>query len=202
MFQVSLHVWSPASESASSVHFLILLRVSSSLAPCTQSRTGFSNLLYAELSSLLRLYESEVASWSLLVHHSGMYACKYRGLPLWRCTWYRAFQLGLGEGPIGLVGPISQPRGIIDTASRNHSQQWVLLGDEFCDLTFLLKRDHRFNCKRPGMVPGYLFMVSHLNINAPEHSWLHDSQRCVASRVCLCGWHNRTPLRDLSTRPC
>ena len=27
------------------------------------------------------------------------------------------FQLGLGEGPIGLVGPISQPRGAIDTAS-------------------------------------------------------------------------------------
>ena len=29
----------------------------------------------------------------------------------------RAFQLGQGEGPIGLVGPISQPRGSIDTAS-------------------------------------------------------------------------------------
>ena len=27
------------------------------------------------------------------------------------------FQLGQGEGPIGLVGPITQPRGIIDTAS-------------------------------------------------------------------------------------
>ena len=29
----------------------------------------------------------------------------------------RAFQLGQGEGPIGIVGPISQPRGTIDTAS-------------------------------------------------------------------------------------
>ena len=27
------------------------------------------------------------------------------------------FQLGQGEGPIGLVGPICQPRGTIDTAS-------------------------------------------------------------------------------------
>ena len=46
------------------------------------------------------------------------YACMYRGSPLWRCPRDRAFQLGLGEGPIGLVGPISQPRGTIDTASR------------------------------------------------------------------------------------
>ena len=29
----------------------------------------------------------------------------------------RAFQLGQGEGPIGLVGPISQPRGTIDIVS-------------------------------------------------------------------------------------
>ena len=43
--------------------------------------------------------------------------CMYRGRPLWRCPWDRAFQLGLGEGPIGLVGPISQPRGTNDTAS-------------------------------------------------------------------------------------
>ena len=28
-----------------------------------------------------------------------------------------AFQLGQGEGPIGIVGPISQPRVIIDAAS-------------------------------------------------------------------------------------
>ena len=31
--------------------------------------------------------------------------------------WDWAVQLGQGQGPIGLVGPISQPRGTIDTAS-------------------------------------------------------------------------------------
>ena len=44
--------------------------------------------------------------------------CMYRGHPSWRCPWDRVFQLGLGEGPIGIVGPMSQPRGTIDTASR------------------------------------------------------------------------------------
>ena len=37
----------------------------------------------------------------------------YKSRPLWD----RAFQLGQGEGPIGLVGPIFQPRGTIGTAS-------------------------------------------------------------------------------------
>ena len=46
-----------------------------------------------------------------------MYVCMYRGRPSWICPWDRAFQLGQGEGPIRIVGPISQPRGIIDTAS-------------------------------------------------------------------------------------
>ena len=46
-----------------------------------------------------------------------MYVCMYRGRPSWRCPWDRAFQLGQGEGPIGIVGPISQPRNIIDTMS-------------------------------------------------------------------------------------
>ena len=46
-----------------------------------------------------------------------MYVCMYRGRPSWRCPWDRAFQLGQGEGPIGFVGPIPQPRGTIDTAS-------------------------------------------------------------------------------------
>ena len=41
----------------------------------------------------------------------------YRGRPSWGCPWDRAFQLGLGEGPIGIVGPMSQPRGTNDTAS-------------------------------------------------------------------------------------
>ena len=29
----------------------------------------------------------------------------------------REIQLGQGEGPIGIMGPISQPRGIVDAAS-------------------------------------------------------------------------------------
>ena len=47
-----------------------------------------------------------------------MYVCMYRGCPSWNCPWNRAIQLGLGEGPIRIVGPISQPRSIIYTASR------------------------------------------------------------------------------------
>ena len=35
-----------------------------------------------------------------------MYVCMDRGRPLWRYLWDRAFQLGLGEGPIGIVGPM------------------------------------------------------------------------------------------------
>ena len=41
--------------------------------------------------------------------------------------------------------------------------------------------------KGPEMAPGYLFMVSQPNLSAQEQSWLHDSQWCVASQVCLCG---------------
>ena len=43
--------------------------------------------------------------------------CMYRGRPSGRCLWNRAFQLGQGEGPIGIVGPISQPHGTNGTAS-------------------------------------------------------------------------------------
>ena len=39
------------------------------------------------------------------------YVCMYRGCPPWNCSLLWAVQLGLGEGPIGIVGPISQPRG-------------------------------------------------------------------------------------------
>ena len=35
--------------------------------------------------------------------------CMYRGRPSWNCSWKGAIQLGQGEGPIGLVGPIFQP---------------------------------------------------------------------------------------------
>ena len=41
----------------------------------------------------------------------------YRGRLSWKCPWNRALQLDLGEGPIRIVGPMSQPRGTIDTAS-------------------------------------------------------------------------------------
>ena len=40
-----------------------------------------------------------------------LYVCMYRGRPLWNCPWNWAIQLGQGEGPIELVGPIFQPRG-------------------------------------------------------------------------------------------
>ena len=35
----------------------------------------------------------------------------------------RAIQLGQGEGPIGLMGPISQPRGTIGTVLTGTSAQ-------------------------------------------------------------------------------
>ena len=41
----------------------------------------------------------------------------YRDCPSWKCPWKRAVQLGQGEGLIGIVGPMSQPRGTIDTGS-------------------------------------------------------------------------------------
>ena len=43
--------------------------------------------------------------------------CMYRGRPSWNCPWKGAIQPGQGEGPIGIVGPISQPRGTNGTAS-------------------------------------------------------------------------------------
>ena len=46
-----------------------------------------------------------------------MYVCIRRGRPSWNCPWEGAIQLGQGEGPIGIVGPISQPRGTNGTAS-------------------------------------------------------------------------------------
>ena len=58
---------------------------------------------------------SIIQAESLLLEHPLMKhdVCMYRGRP----SWDRAFHLGQGEGPIGIVGSISQPRGIIDTAS-------------------------------------------------------------------------------------
>ena len=41
-----------------------------------------------------------------------------KGCPSWKCPWYGHSNWAKGgEGPIGLVGPISQPRGTIDTTS-------------------------------------------------------------------------------------
>ena len=47
-----------------------------------------------------------------------MYVFRYRGCPSWNCPLLRAVQLSLGDRPINKVGPMSQPRGTIDTASR------------------------------------------------------------------------------------
>ena len=38
-----------------------------------------------------------------------------------------AFQLGQGEGSIWIVGPMSQPRGIIDTASLTLDHTFALV---------------------------------------------------------------------------
>ena len=55
-----------------------------------------------------------------------MYVCMYRGCPLWRCQLLRALQLGQGEGPIGLMGPISQPHGAINTPSLTLDHTYAL----------------------------------------------------------------------------
>ena len=56
------------------------------------------------------------------------HVCMYRGRPSWNCTLLRAIQLGQGEGPIGIVGPMSQTRSIIDTASRtlDHTNTFLM----------------------------------------------------------------------------
>ena len=46
-----------------------------------------------------------------------MYVCTYRGCPLWNCQLLQAVQLGLGEGLIGIVGPMSQPHSTVCTTS-------------------------------------------------------------------------------------
>ena len=56
-----------------------------------------------------------------------VYVCMYKGRPSWRCPWDWAFQLGQGERPIGLVGPISQPRCTIDTASLTLDHTYALV---------------------------------------------------------------------------
>ena len=53
--------------------------------------------------------------------------CMYRGCPSWRCPWDWAFQLGQGEGRIGLVGPISQSRGTNGTSSLTLDHTYALM---------------------------------------------------------------------------
>ena len=84
-----------------SAAFLLALACSLCLAIAASSSLAF----LAAASCLACVFEGWLC----------MYVCMYRGRPLWRCPWDWAFQLGQGEGPIGLVGPISQPRGTIGT---------------------------------------------------------------------------------------
>ena len=48
---------------------------------------------------------------------TSMYVCMYKGCPSWNCPWDRASNWAWGRGP-SKVGPMSQPRGTIDTPSR------------------------------------------------------------------------------------
>ena len=61
------------------------------------------------------------------IYQLNMYVCMYGGCPSRRCPLLRAFQLDQGEGPIGIVSPMSQPHSTIDTVSRTlsctHAQQ-------------------------------------------------------------------------------
>ena len=65
-----------------------------------------------------------------------MYVCMYIdiGRPSWNCPLLWAVQLGLGEGPIGIVGPISKPRGTSNSASLKLYHTYALV---FSDLTLL-----------------------------------------------------------------
>ena len=80
---------------------------------CTDDISHKSSMLQLSKARVRALLINEETNYILLP----MYACMFRGCPLWNCPWKGAIQLGQGEGPIGLVGPLSQPRGTIDTAS-------------------------------------------------------------------------------------
>ena len=90
---------------------------------------------FVEIYSHKRYFYLEAQSFCLDGHAElflwlwflGGYVCMYRGRPSWRCPWDRAFQLGQGEGPIGLVHPISQPRGTNGTASLTLNHTYALI---------------------------------------------------------------------------
>ena len=71
-----------------------------------------------------------------------MYVCIGRGCPLWNCPLLRAIQLGLGEGPIGIAGPMFQTRGgTIDAASHKLDHTSAFLNQ-------LYSRQLRVSCKK------------------------------------------------------
>ena len=62
--------------------------------------------------------------------------------------------------------------------------QWVLLGEDLvisptCEGGGELPEGPI--TKGPGLVLGYLFIVSQTNLSTLEQSWLHNSQWCVVS---------------------
>ena len=89
-------------------------------------------------------------------------------------------------------------QGLLAPSQRQtNSLQLVLLGGRgfgdslICEMGF----PEGPIAKGAGMVLRYLFMFSQPDHSALEQSWLHDSQWCVESLVCSCGWKNRISLK-------
>ena len=61
-----------------------------------------------------------------------LYVCMYRGYPLWNCPLLRAVQLGQGEGPIRIVGPMSQPHGYHGSCV-THAGSYLYTWCAFCN---------------------------------------------------------------------
>ena len=143
-----------------------------------------------------------------------VYVCMYRGRPSWRCPWDRAFQLGQGEGPIGLVGPISQPRGTIGTASltcafskptllqvakdvlyphvggtvTHRARHWMA-----CVYSRAFKKSkvcHPYVSTRPVALPLYFsrFAVMRQQINSNMTEWLEKNWTGTYSYLQTCTW--------------
>ena len=75
-----------------------------------------------------------------------MYVCIE--VPFVKMPMGSGIQLGQGEGPIRLVGPISQPRGTIDTASLTLAHTCAL---NVCFLNQLYFRQIRVSRGRSGL---------------------------------------------------